>query len=144
MTSSFSILCPLANAGRLGFEAWDHSKNIPCHLGHKAWPAGMAAQAQSICGLFHNSCRKFWFCELWQAGNSLPTMIPRGRMKLDHENLVLQASLNKADSVTEEQLTAIIHRALELGVSHMDTSDSNQCRANEVYKFILGTETCGH
>ena len=51
--------------------------------------------------------------------------------------LVLQAYINKADPVTDEQSTATIHRALELGVSHIDSSDFYGWGANEVHPMIV-------
>ena len=50
--------------------------------------------------------------------------------------LVLQAYVNKADPVTDEQSIATIHRALELGVSHIDSSDFYGWGANEVQPCV--------
>lgn len=59
-------------------------------------------------------------------------------MRLEREDHVLQAYINKADPVTEEQSIATIHRALELGVSHIDSSDFYGWGANEVRARIYG------
>ncbi|KAK9836579.1 hypothetical protein WJX74_003504 [Apatococcus lobatus] len=50
------------------------------------------------------------------------------------------AYINNADPVSEEQSIATIHRALELGVSHIDSSDFYGWGANEeLLKKALGT-----
>ena len=65
-------------------------------------------------------------------------------MKLDVEDHVMQAYINKADPVTEEQSIATIHMALELGVSHIDSSDFYGWGANEVQAFLSARKISGH